>query len=450
MISVLCSCGRRFKAEDHHAGKRTRCPVCGNLLVIGQSVSGTPSIVSDNGQVPSWWFPSGSPPKENTAITSPPARGVSDPDDIQTVIITRKSEGDLSAGVPLSVAAFWKQPWAYMSRHRKRTLAIIAGSLVVGGLGLVIWLQQPGDDQSPPLSPRKPPPSLSTLAEVETRNSKIAVKTTADSKIPDAQPTITETPDPVTLPESPVRPKDIGKGQRGNAPRLQVLVPAYFYPAGSGLKYWQHLMDAAAKVKITAIANPNSGPGEQRIPDYELVIQSAHEKGIRVIGYISTKYGKRPLAEIQDDLKRWIDFYPQIGGFFLDQQSPDPKDVGYYVKIRDLCREKLKNSLVVTNPGTLCSEDYFIQAVSDVTCIYAGFKDFDRFTLPAPLKQYNASRFAALPYKISDARAMRQAISDAVVKQIGYLYISDAPQQNLWSELPTYWDEEVEAISQVN
>ena len=37
MISVSCSCGRRFKAEDHHAGKRTRCPVCGNMLVIGQS-----------------------------------------------------------------------------------------------------------------------------------------------------------------------------------------------------------------------------------------------------------------------------------------------------------------------------------------------------------------------------------------------------------------------------
>src|SRR6516164_660847 len=56
MISVSCTCGRRFKAEDQHAGKRTKCPVCGNLLVIGQAPAGS-SGVNDNGEVPSWWFP---------------------------------------------------------------------------------------------------------------------------------------------------------------------------------------------------------------------------------------------------------------------------------------------------------------------------------------------------------------------------------------------------------
>ena len=46
---------------------------------------------------------------------------------------------------------------------------------------------------------------------------------------------------------------------------------------------------------------------------------------------------------------------------------------------------------------------------------------------------------------------MRQAIKDAIVKRIGYLYISNSPKgDNPWAELPVYWDDEVEAISQID
>ena len=91
MIRVVCGCGRVFKAEQRHSGKRTRCPVCGASLVIGQ----TPASSSDGDldEVPSWWYPSdprdpfpdgGSAPAENgdpelvrTAILPPvPAPGV--------------------------------------------------------------------------------------------------------------------------------------------------------------------------------------------------------------------------------------------------------------------------------------------------------------------------------------------------------------------------------------
>ena len=37
MISVMCECGKRLKAEDRHAGRRTKCPNCGawNTLIEG-------------------------------------------------------------------------------------------------------------------------------------------------------------------------------------------------------------------------------------------------------------------------------------------------------------------------------------------------------------------------------------------------------------------------------
>src|SRR5438034_10143985 len=33
-ISVTCTCGKRLKAKDEMAGKRARCPACGNSVLI--------------------------------------------------------------------------------------------------------------------------------------------------------------------------------------------------------------------------------------------------------------------------------------------------------------------------------------------------------------------------------------------------------------------------------
>src|SRR5690348_9992307 len=36
-ISFACSCGKSFRAKDELAGKRTKCPACGQVLVIPSS-----------------------------------------------------------------------------------------------------------------------------------------------------------------------------------------------------------------------------------------------------------------------------------------------------------------------------------------------------------------------------------------------------------------------------
>ena len=57
MIRVVCVCGRAFKAADRHAGKRTKCPVCGAGVTVGQT-SVSSSSGGDIEEVPSWWYPS--------------------------------------------------------------------------------------------------------------------------------------------------------------------------------------------------------------------------------------------------------------------------------------------------------------------------------------------------------------------------------------------------------
>ena len=116
----------------------------------------------------------------------------------------------------------------------------------------------------------------------------------------------------------------------GEPAKLQLIVPAYFYPSGPGMKAWQRLMDASSKVPIVVIANPSSGPGDLLDQEYAAVIDVASDKGVRVIGYVNTEYGKKPINDTKNEIDRWVYFYPSVAGFFFDQQSVNVDDVGYY------------------------------------------------------------------------------------------------------------------------
>jgi hypothetical protein len=439
MISVSCTCGRRFKAEDHHAGKRTRCPVCGNLLVIGQAPAG-PSGVNDNGEVPSWWFPTSSTSKAGSGSTS---RSGSNPDDIQTVILPPKPSSHTDApGTPLGPA----RPGTGGS---KWLIGILGGVALVAivGLVLVAWPRQGGNEPQP--GPDLPA-NRGPLAQDKTKEagsggppSPVDGPNAAPGSLAGDGAVRQDGPSSPAPAEATVEPP-----RRAAGPRLQLLIPAYFYPGGDSLRAWQRVIEAAARVPIVTIANPGNGPGEQRNPDYFLITKAASDKGVRVVGYVTTSYAKRPLTEVKNEIDRWIEFYPDISGFFFDQQSSSDQNVEYYVKARDHARLRIKAALIITNPGSLCSDQYFARGVADVTCVFANFQGFAQFDLPGGLKSFGPNRFAALVYNVPTATAMHAVVKDALAKGIGYLYVGDSPRgDNPYGKLPDYWDEAVETIS---
>jgi hypothetical protein len=455
MISVLCTCGRRFKAEDQYAGKRTKCPICGNMLVLGQSPGIGPSGVRDNADVPSWWFPTGSAPKATTTVTPPPTRSGSgsgsgsDPDDLPTMIIPCQPgsrPGDYVGGrgrPPGSTQLDVSGP-----RASRLLAGLVGGALTaaVVGLSIILWLQTGGNGGGPaPNHPAAPPGQLGKGEGSEPNQ--LEATALARKSAPE--------PEPVNRADAG---SDSAESAKSNEPsrlasrepaKLHLIVPAYFYPSGASMKAWQRLMDASSKAPIVVIANPSSGPGDLQDPKYAWVIDVASDKGVRIIGYVNTEYGKRLLKDAKNEIDRWIYFYPTVTGFFFDQQSVDAQDVGYYLELRDYARSKImgKEALIVTNPGTTCDEEYFAKAVSDVTCLFTSFKSFDEFNPPVLLKHYSPSRFAALPYQVPNSNAMRQVLKEAVAKRIGYIYVTDAvSRDNPWGKLPAYWDDEVEAV----
>lgn len=243
-------------------------------------------------------------------------------------------------------------------------------------------------------------------------------------------------------------------GAPGPAPepaRLTILVPAYFYPAGKGLSDWDRLIASADKAPIVAIVNPASGPGPKADPNYvALLDRAAKKRGLTLVGYATTSYGKRPVAEVEADLARWLKLYPQIRGFFLDEQASGPEALDHYVTVYRAARRLMPKGLIISNPGTNCVEGYLTRPTTDVACLYEGHDDFTKVSTPGWARSLPPSRFAALPYKVATPDAMRQAIRHALSRRFGYLYVTDASGANPWDRLPSYWDAEVETIAAFN
>jgi hypothetical protein len=230
-------------------------------------------------------------------------------------------------------------------------------------------------------------------------------------------------------------------------PQMRLLVPAYFYPAEQGLKEWNRLIASSARVPIVAIVNPASGPGKQADPNYVKLLKRAGEaRKLTLIGYVATSYGKRPLQEVQADVDRWLRLYPGIQGIFFDEQASGADGVKYHAALYRYVRCKPTLKLVITNPGTVCAEQYLSEPAADGSCLFEAAKLFDLAALPQWTAKY-PGRVAVLSYKVGDAAAMKQAIQSAVEKKIGYCYVTDAEGANPWSRLPKYWDEEVAAAN---
>jgi hypothetical protein len=227
-------------------------------------------------------------------------------------------------------------------------------------------------------------------------------------------------------------------------------VPAYFYPADVGLAEWYRLLDSAEAAATVVIANPASGPGKEADPNYVQVFKRARDKGVVVLGYVSTKYGKRPLPDVKGEVDRWVELYPGVQGIFFDEQESDADQLLYYAALYEYVHKDRGLSLVVGNPGTVCAEGYLSRPAADVVCMVETRKDVSAYRRPPWTDHYPPGRFAGLAAHVKTAEQMKQALRVMADARIGYCYVTDGEGANPWDRLPRYWDEEVDAVKQAN
>jgi hypothetical protein len=231
-------------------------------------------------------------------------------------------------------------------------------------------------------------------------------------------------------------------------PPVRVLVPAYFYPTGEGLKLWERLIKTASLAHLVVVANPASGPGRKIDSNYARILPRLRKAGATIVGYVTTGYGKRAPEEIKADVDAWLRLYPGvIHGIFFDEQASGPERVDYQAAFYDYVRKEQRLELVITNPGTVCDEGYLARPAADFACLYENHEGFDEFRLPAWASKVPASRFIALSYKVKTADQMRERLKQTLARGFGFVCISDAEGDSPWSRLPSYWEGELEAVA---
>ncbi len=156
------------------------------------------------------------------------------------------------------------------------------------------------------------------------------------------------------------------------------VIPLYSYPVGQYQPEWEKLYNLNTSSIVYVIINPNNGPGNAVDANYLDAINKLKAKGFYVIGYVYTRYGKRSLSSVTNDINKWLSLYGtnKIDGFFIDEVSNSIKKYSYYNSIYTYVNSKGK--LVILNPGTNVDIKFF--NISDKIVVFeSNEKDFEAF-----------------------------------------------------------------------
>ncbi len=234
---------------------------------------------------------------------------------------------------------------------------------------------------------------------------------------------------------------------------LELLVPAYFYPEAKGLTYWANLTAAASKAPVTAIVNPNSGPGTSVDPNYTAVVNNARAAGVKTIGYVPTSYGARPLNDVVTDINRYLSFYA-IDGIFIDEMADDGSaaSVNYYLAIYQYIKGLNPGFRVIMNPGTTAPELYVGLPLADALVTFeSGPRPYRRLQTPTWVRNYANDRFAHLVHDVGTLDTALGFITLAQQRNAGLVYITnDKGASNPWNSLPAYWSGLVSEVCRRN
>lgn len=249
---------------------------------------------------------------------------------------------------------------------------------------------------------------------------------------------------------------------------MGILVPAYFYPTTGGVNdEWTQMTSEAGKVPITAIFNPASGPGSSTDTNYVHAITNLENAGGHVVAYVNSGDGNGSisLATIENQISTYISQYGNlIDGFFIDNMFVQPSTLLFYQSLDTYIKNLSSSYTVIGNPGQpflngVSPTDYL--STADVFNIFEGpdmapspgAAGFDAYPYGLNWFQkpsFPSSRFSNIVYGVSGVSEMLADVSKAAQLNAGYVDVTDQGTQTQspsYDQLPSYWDQEVAAIS---
>ncbi len=204
--------------------------------------------------------------------------------------------------------------------------------------------------------------------------------------------------------------------------------PVYFYdPDG-----WKELASFNTKGKFYAIVNPSDGPGEFVDENYTRFIKELCRHYKIPIGYIHTGWGKRDLEEVKEEVDRWLEFYPKIKGFFVDEVATSKRELPYYQRLVSYIKSKNPRFEVVLNPGTKPDRGYF--KLANLVIVYEDSVDnLSQMEKAGPKKKSGCIVYGVSREEVE--RVVRRA-----KKVCSYLFVTDGSGSNPYDHIPDYFE----------
>lgn len=231
-------------------------------------------------------------------------------------------------------------------------------------------------------------------------------------------------------------------------PRLRVLVPAYFYPLPGSP--WDRLTLVAERHPslVWAIGNPASGPGASPDPTYVATFADFRRRGGRLLGYVTSSYGTKPVATLAAEADLWFQWYG-VDGIFVDEMDNTPgAHESTYAQVYAALTGPRPWAAVVANPGVATTLDYLDGVAgrcADTLCIHESSSPFLAWSADPWVATRARREFYALPYGTS-ASDWPAYVDHAFQQGIGWFYTTDDVLPNPWDTLPPWFEDMVADI----
>jgi hypothetical protein len=223
---------------------------------------------------------------------------------------------------------------------------------------------------------------------------------------------------------------------------VHLIVPAYWDPDDQ----WQQIIANAPTVGMI-IFNPNSGPGTATKPGYAAAIAQAQNVGIKVLGYVSTQYGARAEADIDADVNGYYSLYSPSGIYFAEGPTADTCDTlqAEYQRLTALAQSHDPKAYLAI--GTRFCPTFI--TFSDLMVEFAEtYSMYQSYTSPSWMPANSPGRFCHFVSEVPGADAS-QVLSRAIGLGAGWVFTTDGTAPNPWGALPSYFDQEVTALRQL-
>lgn len=246
---------------------------------------------------------------------------------------------------------------------------------------------------------------------------------------PPQPPTPPVPPVPPLPPTAPVPPAPVVQTQ-------QLGLPAYIWAGDTAT--WNRVLATAPADLDTLIINPANGPATARDGRVATHVQAARTQGRRVLGYVWTDRGRRPIEQIRLDIDRYFAWYG-INGIFLDEVAVDCSTLGYYSALRDHIRSKHFDVQVINNPGGV-----FPECLMPTADVWMSFETHLNTYLGTPIAwvrpsfadRYPRERFWHVVHSVPQSR-ISEVVSRSRQLHVGRLWITDDVLANPYDSFPS-------------